>query len=274
MKFKHNKKRNTAFLYEVLIKEMAKATIERNKGKRNRIIVIIKEYFSPSKILGQELKIYKDLNETSRVDLYTAERLLNESRKSFLSLDRKEIFNEQTKLIDLINKAVGKGSFNNFVPNYKNLATIYQVFRGNNSVKEKILLERRLMSTMTHKNERSKDKHMPHVNNLVLKTFINNYNKKYGDNFLEEQKKLLNKYIVSFADNNLELKSYLNEEISRLKTEVNKLAELKDINTDEKMLQRIEELRTLLESFGTKKIDSDLIVKILKIQSLIKEAAE
>jgi len=274
MKFKHNKKRNTAFLYEVLIKEMAKATIERNKGKRNRIIVIIKEYFSPSKILGQELKIYKDLNETSRVDLYTAERLLNESRKSFLSLDRKEIFNEQTKLIDLINKAVGKRSFNNFVPNYKNLATIYQVFQGNNSVKEKILLERRLMSTMTHKNERSKDKHMPHVNKLVLKTFINNYNKKYGDNFLEEQKKLLNKYIVSFADNNLELKSYLNEEISRLKTEVNKLAELKDINTDEKMLQRIEELRTLLESFGTKKIDSDLIVKILKIQSLIKEAAE
>ena len=36
MKFKHNKKRNTAFLYEVLIKEMAKATIERDKGKRDR----------------------------------------------------------------------------------------------------------------------------------------------------------------------------------------------------------------------------------------------
>ena len=87
-------------------------------------------------------------------------------------------------------------------------------------------------------------------------------------------KKLLNKYIISFSDNNLELKSYLNEEISRLKTEVNKLTEMQEIKADEKMLQRIEELRTLLESFGTKKIDSDLIVKVLKIQSLIKEAAE
>ena len=274
MKFKHNKKRNTAFLYEVLIKEMAKATIEKNKEKRSKIISIMKEFFSPNKILGKELKIYKDLNETSRVDLYMAERLLGESRKSFDAISRKKVFNEQTRLINIINKTVGKRAFNNFVPNYKNLATVYQIFLNNNSTKEKILLERRLLSTMTFKNDASKEKNMPHVNNLVLKTFINNYNEKYKDNFLEEQKKLLNKYIVSFSDNNLELKSYLNEEISRLKTEVSKLTEMQEIKADEKMLQRIGELRTLLESFGTKKIDSDLIVKVLKIQSLIKEAAE
>ena len=274
MKFKHNKKRNTAFLYEVLIKEMAKATIESDKDKAKQIVIIIKEYFSPSKILGKELKIYKELNETTHVDLYTAERLLGESKKSFLSLDRKKVFNEQTRLIDRINKAVSKSAFYNFVPNFKNLATIYQVFQTNNSVKEKILLERRLMSTMTRKHTKSDEKHMPHVNNLTLKTFINNYNKKYGDNFLEEQKRLLNKYIISFTDNNLELKSYLNEEVSRLKAEVGKLADSKDINTDEKMLQQIKELGSLLEGFGSKRIDNDMIIKVLKIQNLVKEASE
>ena len=272
MKFKHNKKRNTAFLYEVLIKEMAKSVIEKDENKKSDIASIIKEFFSSNKVLGKELRIYRDLNETTSVDLYTAERLLNETRKVFDSVDKKEVFNEQTRLINKINKSIGKGAFVNFVPNYKNLATIYQIFQSGNSAKETILLERRLLTTMTAEHKTSKEKNMPQISNLTLKSFIKNYNDKYSDSFLEEQKTLLNKYITSFTDNSLELKSYLNEELPRLKKGVSKLMEDKEVKGDEMLEERAKDVSALLESFGNKKIDDKMIMKVLKIQSLLSEA--
>tara|TARA_R110000824_G_scaffold61167_1_gene162937 strand:- start:552 stop:1373 length:822 start_codon:yes stop_codon:yes gene_type:complete len=271
MKFKHNKKRNTAFLYEVLIKEMAKSVIEKDENKKNEIASTAREFFSANKVLGKELRIYRDLNETNSVDLYTAERLLVETKIAFDSVDRKDVFNEQTRLINKINKLVGKDAFNNFVPNYKNLATIYQIFQNGNSAKEKILLERRLLTTMTVQQKEIKEKNMPQVNNLTLKSFIKNYNDKYGESFLEEQKTLLNKYITSFNDNSLELKSYLNEELTRLKKEAAKLPESEDVKGDEMVEERAKDLGKLLESFSNKKIDDKMIIKVLKIQSLLSE---
>ena len=274
MKFKHNKKRNTAFLYEVLIKEMAKSVIEKDENKKNKIVSITKEFFSSNKTLGKELRVYKDLSETNSVDLYTAERLLVETKKAYDSVDKTEIFNEQTRLINKINKTLGKDAFNNFVPNYKNLATIYQIFQNGNSAKERILLERRLLTTMTAKQQEVKEKNMPQVNNLTLKTFIKNYNDKYGDSFLEEQKTLLNKYITSFTDNSLELKTYLNEELFRLKEEILKLPENSNIKGDEMVESRANDLLNLVESFRNRKIDDKMIIKILKMQSLLSEVKE
>ena len=112
MKFKHNKKRNTAFLYEVLVKELTKAVVSKNDKKKAFIVSTIKEFFSRDKALGKELRIYRDLNETGAVDLYTAERLVHESKKDFASLDRKKIFNEQTSLINKINRSIGRDAFN------------------------------------------------------------------------------------------------------------------------------------------------------------------
>tara|TARA_R100000808_G_scaffold11570_1_gene29562 strand:- start:1930 stop:2754 length:825 start_codon:yes stop_codon:yes gene_type:complete len=274
MKFKHNKKRNTAFLYEVLIKELTKAVVSSNIKRKDFIVETIKKYFSTNKILGKELKIYRDLNETVAVDLYTAERLLNETRKDFDALDRGQVFNEQTSLINEINKSIGKETFNNFVPNYKNLATIYQIFLNKNTTKELILLERKLLSTMVGTKQPLVETKMPHVNNLTLSSFIKNYNNKYSGVLLENQQKLLNKYILSFSNNGLEFKMYLNEEVSSLKEELENLMLKEDVAADDVMVSRMKELQDLLESFGAKKIDDDLISKVLKIQSLIKEANE
>ena len=135
MKFKHNKKRNTAFLYETMIKELTKAVVNKDDKRKKFIVDTMKQYFNSNTPLGKELRIYRDLNETSGTDLYTAERLLMECKKEFHSMDRKEIFNLQTELISEINKALGKDVFNNFVPNYKSLATIYQIFSNQSSTK-------------------------------------------------------------------------------------------------------------------------------------------
>ena len=127
MKLKHNKKRNTAFLYEAIIKEVAKTIVSGDRERKEKLIRFLKENFSKGKVLKKELDLYKALGETSGVDLYTAERLIQETRKEYSNLDKKTIFEAQTSLIDSINKNYGKEVFSNFVPNYRNLATIAQL---------------------------------------------------------------------------------------------------------------------------------------------------
>jgi hypothetical protein len=274
MKFKHNKKRNTAFLYETMIKELTKAVVHKDLERKSFIVDVMKKYFNSNTPLGKELRIYRDLNETSGVDLYTAERLLAESKNDFYSMDRKEIFNLQTELISEINKAIGKDAFNNFIPNYKNLATIYQIFSNKSSTKELILLERRVLKSMVSKPNHAPAKRMPHINNLTLKTFIKNYNDKYSQSISEEQQKLLNKYILSFSDNGLEFKAYMNEEITRLKNELHTILEDKELLGDEDLQGKLKELQSLLGSFEKSRIDEKMIVRILKVQTLIKESKQ
>ena len=61
MKLKHNKKRNTAFLYESLVKELTKAVVKKDTERKNVLVSMIKEHFSKGTVLNQELELYKAL---------------------------------------------------------------------------------------------------------------------------------------------------------------------------------------------------------------------
>ena len=119
MKMKHNKKRNTAFLYESLIKELTKAIVKEDKEKKQKIIQIIKENFNKSSLLRKELEMYKELFEAKNLNSEYAKRLMIEVKKDYWSLDRKEVFNSQTKLIKQINESLSSTFFANFISNYK-----------------------------------------------------------------------------------------------------------------------------------------------------------
>ena len=273
MKLKHNKKRNTAFLYETLVKELTAAVVEQNTNRKNAIVSIIKEFFSKGSILKRELDLYKALNETHKLDVYTAERLIAESKKQFAELDRKVVFNTQTALIESINKIVGQAAFSNFIPNYKTLASIAQIFQDSLPAKEKVLLERKVIGRLVAKPtpEAPQDDRMEHIDNLVFKKVIENFNKKYNGQLLAEQKDLLNRYIVSFSDSDVEFKVYVNEELGRIKENLSILKEDKDIKADDQMLNRVSQLEEVVGRFQTRKIDTDMIEKIMSIQSLIAE---
>ena len=97
---KHNKKRNTAFLYECLIKELTRAIVQENKSRQAKVKRILKEYFYNGSLLKQELTLYNSLLESERLQPDFSKRLLEETKKDFYSLDRKSIFNSQTSLIN------------------------------------------------------------------------------------------------------------------------------------------------------------------------------
>ena len=128
---KHNKKRNTAFLYECLIKELTKAIVREDKKRQTITKNILKKYFKNGNVLTEEMVLYNSLLESKELEENFSRKLLVETKKDFYSLDRKKIFNTQTSLIDKINKQLGGEVFSNFIPNYKDMASLGLFFQNN-----------------------------------------------------------------------------------------------------------------------------------------------
>ena len=270
MKFKHNKKRNTAFLFETLVRELTKTVVEKDQKKKSSILSLIKEFFSKDKILNRELSLYKTLVSEQKLTTRVAEKLLNEVKKEYDKLDAKEIFSEQSRLIKKMNSSFEKKVFSNFVPHYKSLATINQIFNPDIPLKKKVLLEEQMIGIMSSTTEEKKEAEQKPIDNLVLKTFTNKFNSVYSETLLEEQQTLLNKYMTSFADNGVELKLYLNEELGRLKESLQtkiSLKEIKDVTLRDKTSLVLEKI----DSFRKIKVDLELVKNVLRIQSLVSE---
>lgn len=265
MRVKHNKKRNTAFLYEVLVKNLTIATIKQDRELVSEIRDQILNYFSANKILGKELKAFRNLYETFKVDVYTAQRLIAESRKDFNTLDRTTSFNEQTKLINWMNKRLGQEVFNQFVPNYRTLASIAQIFAKETDTKSRVILERNMLGLMVKTTtEVIKESKLEPLDNLAYKTYITKFNEKYGD-LLEEQKELINNYVMSFQDEGTMFKLFLYKELDRIKESI------KNAVVEEDLKQKLNQTLQLIESFKAKPLNEEVFERILKLQSLVKE---
>jgi hypothetical protein len=267
---RHNKKRNTAFLYETLINEMTKAVVASDKDGIAKISNIMKQYFGEGNVLKEEVDLYKVLVETRGLDTGTAEKMLNEVKRVYLSLDHQDIFDQQSKVINDMNKTLTKNVFSNFVPNYKNLATISQMFSDKTPVKDRVLLEKKILDNLSKETVADSSKLQP-IDNLVYKTFVEKFNKKYSGYLISEQKELLNKYITSFMDNGLELKIFMNEELGRLKQIISDSLDSDDIKSDSDMSGKTKNVLSLLEGFRERQIDDQMLIKMLKIQDLVRE---
>ncbi len=125
MKLKHNKKRNTAFVYEALVREVTVAIMKDDVETKDKAISLLKKHFKPNSLLRKHLECYRSLYETQNVDSKVYEKILNEAKMSQRLMDPHGIFLKQTELIDDINKELSPQVFNNFVPNYKTLKEIY-----------------------------------------------------------------------------------------------------------------------------------------------------
>lgn len=270
MRLKHNKKRNTAFVYEALIRELTKSVVKNNKHKQNKIVSIMKEHFGQGTELSKELDVYKSIYETTDLEKNIAEKVITEAKHKYSSLNKGTIFKEQSALISKINKTLSKSIFNNFIPNYKNIATVYSIFQDALPIKDRVLLEESILEQMSSSAEIPQQEQQP-MDNIVYNTFVNKFNEEYSGKLNENQKELLTKYISSFSDNGLEMKIYLNEEIGKLKQGLESCKKDADVASDSTLKDKIDKVYSILESYKDKEIDTDLIELVLKTQDLVQE---
>ena len=101
---KHNKKRNTAFLYETLVRELTSSVVSNDSARNNKIVSMMRKFFKRNTPLGLELELYRTLYETVDVDPMTAEKLLLEVKRVYMALNQDEVFDQQSQLIGTISR--------------------------------------------------------------------------------------------------------------------------------------------------------------------------
>ena len=235
MKIRHNKKRNTAFVYEALIREGTSAILQDDDMRKNKVVNIVKKHFKNNSLLKKDLDCYRSLYEGQDLNLDDCLRIIKEAKLQKRLIDPVALFKKQSDFIRDVNKEFDASIFNNFVPNYKSLANIYQMFSKETSPRDAVLLEKLVLDTMGSEEPASE---LSDVDNIVINSFVEKFNTKYDEQLFEEQKNVLNLYIRSFVDNSVEFKMFLNEEITRLKSQIESAKGNKYISEDKDMIEK------------------------------------
>ena len=268
MKNKHNKKRNTAFVFEALAREATVAIIKGDTERKAKVVSIVRKHFTGDSLLKKDLECYRSLYENQNLDETTSKKIVEAVLAAKRLIDPDGLFKQQTEVINDINKELSPETFNNFVPNYKSLATIAKMF-NTNSPKQKVMLETKILEGMVSDTEIS---NLQPMDSITFRTFTKKFNQKYGDTLLREQKELLNQYISSFSNEELELKIYLNRELGRLKESLEKATEVEEVAADEEMINKTKLVKERLESLSSETtLTEATLFTILKTQELVKE---
>ena len=269
MKFRHNKKRNSAFVYEALIREATVATMKNDTQRKESAVRLIKKHFKLGTLLRRDLECYRSLYENQSLDRLTSEKILREVKIQKRLIDPSGLFKQQTTLIHDVNTELSPAAFNIYVPNYKTLATIAQIFSDKVSPKDQVILENAIAINMGEL--MAEQKVEAPIDNVVYKTFVNKFNSKYKDELLDEQKELLSYYISSFLDNALQLKMFLNEEVSRLKVKLEEAKNVDEIKSDKEMLNKTNQVIERLNSYSKETISEEVLMTVMRTQALVKE---
>ena len=210
--------------------------------------------------------MYRVLLETSNIQDKVASRLLVETKKAHDRLDETAIFDAKSRLIAAINKGLGQEAWSTFVPNFKSIASVSGIFSHKTALKKRVLFEQAIVDRMSRQEEAETTRLQP-IDNLTYHSFIKKFNTKYGG-LLQEQQNLLTQYVTSFADDGLELRVYLNEEISRLK---GVLTTALESTPDAVITEKVEQVYNYLEGFRKREFVEKDLGKVLKVQSLTRE---
>lgn len=273
MRLKHNKKRNTAFVYETLVRELTESVVKNNRNKQNKIVSIIKEHFTTDSILKEELELYKSIYETRDVEKSAAEKIMVQVKEKRAGLNHRKLFQEQSALISKINKTLSNKVYGNFVPNYKTMASVYSIFQDSLPIRDRVLLEENIIEQMSSSVEVKQETQQP-MDSIIYNTFVSKFNEEYSGLLSENQKQLLNHYISSFSDNGLELKIYMNEEISRLKEGLLEKTAGINISSDKVLKEKFEKAYTILDETKTRELGPETLEIVLNAQQLLEESED
>jgi hypothetical protein len=273
---KHSKYKNTAILFEMLVRKLTSETLTSDKTVT---VEIIKKYFGKNTALSKELQLYNSLiKESFKTEAQTLEFIRscksahNKLNKSTLRRQRYNLVKEISENFDF--QKISKIRINN----YKELASVYKIFEYNDSDNPKEILECKNvivehMSTskdVSNKKNIVLEKYKNHdkdVRLLAYKLLVDKFNKKYST-LDENQKNILNKYIVHVNDTEslkLYLESILPNIKKQLKEQVSKISDpVTKIKVDKlsEMLCNVKTIKVVNESH---------ILSILRYFDLIKE---
>ena len=278
---KHNKIKNTGILFELLTRQIAVDVM--NDSKNSPAIKIIKEFFNEKTTLGREKELYSILIEKKYKTAEQANILLEAVIKNRRKLSNRRLKNEKYNLIKTIKENYSVVDFfNTKIPNYKVLASIYNVFELESSKEKigpieetdsKISIVENICGQSIKQSKKSKDlvesyqSQEQDVRLLTYQLLVDKFNKKYS-NLNESQKNLLREYINNLSNTN-SLREFIDTEVIKVQKALKShLRIVDDKITKIKLAEAIEHTSTAI---GGKLVKDSHVVSLMRYYELIKE---
>jgi len=274
---KHSKIKNTGILFELLTRQITVDVL--NSSNESSAIKILKEFFNPKTELGKEYELYKILLEKKYGKSEQANILVEAVTKNRRRLSNRRLKNEKYNLIKTIKENYSVVDFfNTKIPNYKVLASIYNVFEMESSKENITPVEETDSKVTIIENICTEQKNKPKKKSIVesqekdlrLLTYqllVDKFNKKYS-NLNESQRNLLREYINNLSNTN-SLREFIDTEVIKVKRILK--SHLNKVN-DKITKIKLSEAITHTENSTTGKFVRDShVVSLMRYYELIKE---
>lgn len=275
MKPKHSKYKNTGILFELLTRQITSETISNTPPKA---VGILKKFFSGDSTLLKEYQIYHALlNKRFEKDA-SATVLIETLNGAHSKLNKSSLRRERYNLVREIKDTYNiEDFFKAKIPNYKIYASVYNLLENKEANPLSIVNSKvAILEHITNKNLPNKpkkemvmeeyEKFDKETRALTYRMLMEKFNDKYSG-LADNQRILLKEYVYNVS-NSPKLKTFLNEEINKVKAEIETLAK----NTDQVTRIKLNEVKNLIKPLCKKSsVHDDNVINLLNYYELVNE---
>lgn len=278
---KHNKKRNTTLIYELLVRKISESLISNDTTASEAALTILKKYFKPSAELFKEYRLGESLIKINVSNKEVASQILWEARAACRRHNVSSIDKIKTQLVNEINETFGQLFWDTPVPNYKLHATVSTLLSdwkdlSGVRIDRVAQYEDKLVDWMLRK-ELDNDIDASSFGNLgeqryLFKLMSNKIEERYNEKLTPEQRNIMRSYVCG-PDQALAEKC--NSILDETRALMKQRAEITDSQYEAKTLN--EAVNILPSSILLEEITDDVISQIMtciKMQEEIKLAGE
>jgi len=225
---KHNKIKNTEFLFECLSRQVTSDIL--NDVKDSPALKIIKEHFKKGSVLNQELELYKALSSKSITEANKIDYLVDSVGKLRKKISNRELRNAKYNIVKAIKEHYDVNQiFKTRIKDYKTVASIYKFFESlsidvqpleETNIRFNMIENLTILPTQGKKKNKfeSFSKQDADIRLLAYKMLVDKFNSKYST-LTESQRNLLKQYINNISNTN-SFKEYIISEVSKIQKEL------------------------------------------------------
>ena len=280
MKIKHSKYKNTGLIFELLVKQIAADTLSKRDSPA---LTVLRKFYTGNTTLVREFKLYDFVLKNKGVGPKKAESILSTIVEISRKLDANSLKKQKYELIKELKSHYDLEEFFSIkVEAYKPLAALYCLMEAQSTaglvdldvfVDNKTTILEHLTQSKTADGQvknaliEEYSKYDKDLRLLTYKILLEKFNSQYKD-LLPEQKNILKEFIVS-VNSSTRLRNVVNEEMTKLQTEISKLK--KNI-TDKVVKIKLEEIqKAIVPVKNTQKVDDNHLVSLMQYYELVNE---
>jgi len=273
----HNKKRNTALLYEFLVRTISSSLVEGDKKKSSSALKILKRHFKPGTQLYREFRLFNALIKTTVSSDAVSSTIINEARAAASSVNIDQLDREKSLLIRSINHTIKDDDFyDQPVTEYRMYATIQTLLNewrktpGTADIESLARYEDSLRKWLV--TEKVSDNHTvsdasPGTSRLLMKVMMKKLNEKYSVALNSEQRDIIKSYAFSAANEDQTTVKKKLQEIK--KSLLESMDSYSDIHSDSKYLvQKVKDVRNQILSESIETVDDETVSRFMLYSAL------